>query len=220
MPPRNGRTFTDVARRAQIVQCAADAIAEAGYARTSMAEVAARARIAKSVISYHFTDKNELLGELVRTAVSKYVELMGPRLDAEETVRGKIRAYLVTSAEYMVVHRSLHLAVVEIAFNALSPDGQPLVGSIPLNAAETLEDLLRQGQLSGELGEFDVRVMADLLRSAAHQTMTLAFRADPGLDLAAYAGQLAAIFDRAIGPDQRPSLPWDEADPVRDPTRC
>lgn len=187
-----------MARRAQIIQCAADAIAEVGYARTSMAEVATRAGIAKSVISYHFTDKNELLQELVRTAVAKYVELIGPRLDAEDSVRGKIRAYLTGSAEYMVIHKSFHLAVVEIAFNALGPDGRPRLESMPLNAQENLEAVLRQGQVSGELGEFDARVMADLLRSAAHQTMPLALRADPGLDLDSYAGELAAIFDVAI----------------------
>jgi AcrR family transcriptional regulator len=206
MPPkitrtnRTGRTFTETARRAQIVQCAADAIAEIGYARTSLAEVAARAGIAKSVISYHFTDKNELLREIVRTAITEYLELIGPHLAAEDSVRGKIRTYLAASAEFMIVHRSLHLAVVEIAFNALGPDGRPQLESMPLNVRENLEDMLRQGQHSGELGQFDVRVMADLLRSAAHQTMPLALRADPDLDLAGYARELAAIFDAALAP--------------------
>jgi AcrR family transcriptional regulator len=203
MSPRSaagGRTFTDVARRAQIVQCAADAIAETGYANASMAEIAARAGIAKSVISYHFADKSELLQELVRTAVARYIELIVPRLDAEDSVRRKIRAYITGSAEFMVVHRTMHLAVVEIAFHALKPDGQPQVESMPLNAQENLEGILRRGQESGELGDFDVRVMADLLRTAAHQTMTLALRADPALDLSSYAGALAEVFDRAVGP--------------------
>ena len=46
-----GRTFTDLARRAQIAQCAADVIAEAGHADASMAEIARRAGVAKSVVS-------------------------------------------------------------------------------------------------------------------------------------------------------------------------
>jgi TetR/AcrR family transcriptional regulator, fatty acid metabolism regulator protein len=203
MSPRSaagGRTFTDIARRAQIVQCAADAIAETGYANASMAEIAARAGIAKSVISYHFADKSELLQELVRTAVARYIELIVPRLDAEDSVRHKIRAYITGSAEFMVVHKSMHLAVVEIAFHALTPDGRPQVESMPMNAQENLEEILRRGQESGELGDFDVRVMADLLRTAAHQTMTLALRADPALDLTSYASALAELFDRAIGP--------------------
>ena len=39
----------------------AEAIAELGYADASMAEIARRAGIAKSVVSYHFSDKTELM---------------------------------------------------------------------------------------------------------------------------------------------------------------
>jgi AcrR family transcriptional regulator len=197
---REGRTFIETARRAQIVECAAEVIAESGYAGATMADFAARAGIAKSVISYHFADKNDLLEELTRTAVARFTALLGPRIDAEQTARGKVRAFIMTSADYMITHRTLHLAVVEIAFNAVTPDGRPQVASLPLNVAEPFEALLRQGQLTGELGEFDVPVMADLLRSAAHQTMTLALRTNPGLDITGYARELAAIFDRAISP--------------------
>ena len=72
MPPKKegpDRTFIEEARRAQIVQCAADVIAESGYARATMAEIAKRARIAKSVISYHFADKNDPIQEVIRTSV-------------------------------------------------------------------------------------------------------------------------------------------------------
>lgn len=201
MEPKKGRparTFTEEARRAQIVQCAADAIAEVGYARASMAEIARRAGIAKSVISYHFADKNELLQELLRTAVATFAQLIEPRLAAEVSASGKIRAYLSGSAEFMTVHRSLHLAVLEIAFGALGPDGQPLIATIALETyTPTLEQILAHGQDAGELREFDVDVMAGLLRSAATHTMALAVRADPSLDLTTHASELATAFDLA-----------------------
>jgi AcrR family transcriptional regulator len=63
-----------MARRAQIVGCAADVIAQAGYAQATMAEIARQAGVAKSVISYHFADKNELMQELIRTAVATFTE--------------------------------------------------------------------------------------------------------------------------------------------------
>jgi rifampicin phosphotransferase len=57
------------------------------------------------------------------------------------------------------VHRSLHVAVIEIAFNATSADGRPLVATMPLQAPEpSVEDILRQGQRDGELRDFDVGV--------------------------------------------------------------
>jgi TetR/AcrR family transcriptional regulator, fatty acid metabolism regulator protein len=195
---RPARTFVEVTRRAQIVQCAADVIAEAGYARASMVEIARRAGIAKSVISYHFEDKNELMQELVRDAVATFTQFIEPRLAAQSSAHGKIRAYLTGAADYVTAHRNLHIAVVEIGFNAVGPDGRPLVATMPLETHKpTLEQTLREGQLSGEMREFDVHVMAGLLRSAVTHTMVLALRANPALDLTSFAGELATTFDLA-----------------------
>jgi AcrR family transcriptional regulator len=197
-PGRPARTFTEVARRAQIVGCAADVIAETGYASASMAEIARRAGIAKSVISYYFADKNELMQELIRTAYAAYTQFMEPRLAAEDSAAGKIRAYLDGSAEHISVHKNMHLAVLEIAFNAAGPDGRPLLASMPLDAhMPTLEQILRQGRQAGELRNFDIDVMAALLRSAVTHTMVLALRANPTIDLAGYAGELATAFHLA-----------------------
>lgn len=196
------RTFIEQARRAQIIQCAADVIAESGYARATMAEIAKRAGIAKSVISYHFEDKTELMREVVRTAVATYTQFLEPRLAAEPGASAKIRAYLAGSADYMIVHRSLHLAVLEIAFNGLDSDGHPLVASIPLETHKpSIEQILLEAQAAGELREFDVKVMAGLLRSAVTHTIVMARRADPGVDIASYVRELATTFDLATQPD-------------------
>lgn len=195
------RTFIEEVRRAQIIECAADVIAESGYARATMAEIAKRAGIAKSVISYHFADKSELMQETIRTGIETYTKFLESRMAAESTASGKIRAYLAASADFMLVHRSLNLAIVEIAFNALGADGRPLRATMPMEVhSVSFEQTLRDAQASGELREFDVKVMAGLLRSAVTHTMVLAIRADPGADLAAYARELGTTFDLATRP--------------------
>jgi TetR/AcrR family fatty acid metabolism transcriptional regulator len=195
------RTFIEGVRRAQIIQCAADVIAESGYPRATMAEIAKRAGIAKSVISYHFTDKNELMQEIWATGIQTYTKLLESRMAAESTASGMIRAYLSGSADFMIAHRSLNLAVLEIAFNALAPDGRPLAATMALEVrSSAFEQALRNAQASGELREFDVEVMTGLLRSAVTHTMVMAIRADPGVDLAAYARELGTTFDLATRP--------------------
>jgi TetR/AcrR family transcriptional regulator, fatty acid metabolism regulator protein len=195
------RTFIEGVRRAQIVQCAADVIAESGYARATMAEIAKRAGIAKSVISYHFVDKNELMQEIIRIAFETYTGLLESRMAAESTVSGMIRAYLAASADYMTEHRSLNLAILEIAFNALGPDDQPLRATMPLEVhSSVLDQAIRDAQVAGEMREFDIPVMTGLLRSAVTHTMVMAIRADPGADLAAYARELGTTFDLATRP--------------------
>lgn len=193
------RTFTDLARRAQMARCAAEAIAELGYAETSMAEIARRAGVAKSVVSYHFADKEELMGEVLRTALATYAEFMKPRMALAATAFDKLRAYVTGTAGYMVEHRSLHLAVIEIAFNATSADGRPLVATMPLRAPEpSVEDILRDGQRDGEFREFDVDVVGGVVRSAVTHAMVMRLRGDPGTDIGAFAEELVRLFDLGV----------------------
>jgi AcrR family transcriptional regulator len=193
------RTFTEQARRAQIAQCAAEAIAEVGYADASMAEIARRAGVAKSVVSYHFSDKEELLREVLRTALATYAKFMEPRMTGAASASDKLRAYLTGTADYIAEHRSLHVAVIEIAFNATSADGRPLVATMPLQAPEpSVEDILRQGQRDGEFRDFDVEVVAGVVRSTVTHSMVMRQRADPGADLGAYAQELVRLFDLGI----------------------
>jgi TetR/AcrR family transcriptional regulator, fatty acid metabolism regulator protein len=194
------RTFTELARRAQIAQCAAEAIAEVGYADASMAEIARRVGIAKSVVSYHFSDKAELMGEVLRTALAAYAKFMEPRMAVATGASDKLRAYLVGTADYVVEQRSLHVAVIEIAFNATSAQGQPLVATMPLLAPEpSIEDILRQGQRDREFREdFDVEVVGGVVRSAITHGMVMRQRDNPGADLRAYAQELVRLFDLGI----------------------
>jgi AcrR family transcriptional regulator len=194
-----GRTFTDLARRAQIALCAAEAITEVGYAEASMAEIARRAGVAKSVVSYHFSDKEGLMREVLSTALATYATFMAPRMAGAASASDKLRVYMTGTADYAAEHRSLHVAVIEIALNATSADGRPLVATMPLQAPEpSVEDILRQGQRDGELRDFDVAVVAGVLRSAITHAMSLRQRQDPDTDLGAYAEEVMRLFDLGI----------------------
>lgn len=56
---QDGYSFIEAARRAQIVESAIETIAEAGYARASMAQIAPRAGISKGVTTSR-TNTNSL----------------------------------------------------------------------------------------------------------------------------------------------------------------
>ena len=195
----NRRTFTELARRAQIAGCAAEAIAEVGYADASMAEIARRAGVAKSVVSYHFSDRAELMGEVLRTAMATYATFMEPRMARATSASDKLRAYVVGTADYVVERRSMHVAVIEIGLNATSADGRPLIATMPLRAPEpSVEDILRQGQRDGEFRDFDVQVVGGVVRSALTHDMVLRQRNDRRIDLQAYAEELMRLFDLGI----------------------
>src|SRR3970282_964613 len=87
-------SFIEAARRGQIVACAIETIATLGYARASLAEGAQRAGISKSVISYHFAGKDELIREVVTEVYSLAISLIVPRIQAAPDARGALRGEL------------------------------------------------------------------------------------------------------------------------------
>ena len=113
--PNPNRTFIETARRAQIVDAAIDTIAEVGYARASLGRIAARAGISRGLISYHFAGKEELIGEIVRAVIDQSRAYMLPRITAESTGPGALRAYIGSNLVFIGEHRNLLIAIVEIA---------------------------------------------------------------------------------------------------------
>jgi hypothetical protein len=136
---------------------------------------------------------------VLRTALATFATFMAPRLTAATSAADKLGAYLTGAANYVMQHQSLHLAVVEIGFNATSADGRPLIATMPLHAPEpSVEDILRQGQRDREFREFDVGVVGGVVRSAITHAMVIRLRDDPSADLAAYAEELVRLFDLGI----------------------
>jgi TetR/AcrR family transcriptional regulator, fatty acid metabolism regulator protein len=198
------RTFIETARRAQIMAAAIDAIAELGYGQASLARIAERAGTSKGVILYHFEGKDDLIRELVAELSAKGRAFMAPRLDAQPTGAGMLRAYIESNLDFIRENRNHVAAVVEIALNARSADGGSLYDfSISQQGAEALRQLLTYFQGTGEFrADFDPAVMALAIRSALDAVPTRLAR-NPGLDLAHYGHELADLFLLATRPGGR-----------------
>ncbi len=195
---QGGRSFIETARRAQLVECAIDAIAELGYANASLAEIARRAGVSKGVISYHFADKRELIQQVISTVLEKAGAVMLPRIFAERTAAGMLRAYIESNVEFLDSHRNDIMAVMNIAGGARGDDGKPMI-DLTLTfepAVRELQNLLRSGQEQGEFREFSTRVMAVTIRNAI-DALSPQLAAYPDLDLKIYANELATLFNVA-----------------------
>jgi TetR/AcrR family transcriptional regulator, fatty acid metabolism regulator protein len=191
-----GRSFVEAARRTQIVGCAIETIAELGYGQASLAKIAARAGISKGVISYHFKGKDDLLHEVAAEVLGAAEAFMGPRILAEAGAAAMLRAYIESSLEFMATHRQHTLALMEIVTNHRTGLPAPFVAAYQSGLA-MLETHMREGQRTGEFREFSTGVMAATIR-AAIDAVPAQMAADPGLDLAAYADELATSIDLAV----------------------
>jgi TetR/AcrR family fatty acid metabolism transcriptional regulator len=190
-------TFTEAARRAQIIECAIETLATLGYAQASLAQIAKRAKISKGVIVYYFSSKEALIEQVVREIYTDAAHFIGPRLAAQPTAALRLRAYIQAHVEYIRTHLTQMMAIMEIVINFRTKGGKLRYG-IPAEGQvlAALEGLLRKGQQEGDFRTFDPRVMAVTIRRAIDALPPL-FIAHPDLDADLYARELVTLFDRA-----------------------
>jgi AcrR family transcriptional regulator len=189
-------SFIEAARRAQLIECAVETIATLGYAQASLAQVAQRANISKSVITYYFKSREELIEQIVTEIYTAAVQAVTPQIAAQPTPQLRLQAYIRSAVDYIGTNRMRMVALVEIAFNFRSADGKLRYSGTQEWILTALEALLRQGQEEGEFRAFDLRVMAMTIRRAIDAVVPL-LAAHPDLDTDAYAQELVTLFDRA-----------------------
>lgn len=192
-------TFTESARRTQIVKCAIEVLAESGYSGASLAGIARRAGISKSVVLYYFSGKDDLLSSVVFDVYGRAGQAITESLSHEDTSRGKVASYVRTNLQFVEEHVTEIRAVVEIVSNARGADGTHSFvpqGEDPVLAH--FEQLLREGQDSGEFREFDAHHLAIIIRSAI-DTASGRLVADPSFDLTAYTRELLSVVELATG---------------------
>ena len=191
-------SFIEQARRAQIVACAVETIAEVGYGNASLAQIAKRAGISKGVISYHFAGKDELVQQVLTESMALAEAEMTPRIEAGDGPLGRLRGHIEGNIAFIKAHPRHLVAMVEILNNAKNESGEHVVdvgafASLVGQVAHAFAAAQRQGLVRA----FDPLVMAQSLRSAI-DGMVGQYLADPSLDLDAYGAELVTLFELAI----------------------
>lgn len=131
-PPSQTRTFTETARRAQLVAAAIDTMAELGYAQTSLARIAERLEISTGVILYHFRGKDEIVDDVVSRAEA----YMRPRIQAAPPDAPKLRASIESNLGCMAEYRTHITASVDISRRReLRSDVDPAVVALAIRGA-------------------------------------------------------------------------------------
>jgi AcrR family transcriptional regulator len=166
---------------------------------TGRALLAERVGVSRGLISYHFAGKDELIAQVLVTVFGDVAAFMGPRVEAQTTAAGQLRAYIQSNLDYMSAHRSRIAAVVEI----ISGGGLSTLGVDPLKAEDEslvpLVECFRRGQAAGEFRAFDPQVMARAVRGVIDSISPRMSDAD--LDLEACARELTTMFELATRRD-------------------
>lgn len=198
---RKRPSFIEQARRAQIIEAAAETVADVGYARASLARIAERAEVSKSVISYHFTGgKDELLMQMVSTFFEDTWAYMVERIEAQTTAAGRIRAWVGSQMAYFGAHRTRFLAMVAIIDSHRLPDGSRPFADGMQQELDAVTEILREGQRDGEFRTFDAPGFATIIIQATEGVLGR-WAYDEETDLDAQTAVLLDFIDHAIRPE-------------------
>ncbi|MBP2325741.1 AcrR family transcriptional regulator [Kibdelosporangium banguiense] len=196
-PKRGGLTFTEAARRKQIVAAAIEVIAELGYVRASFAQIAKRAGLSSpGLISYHFANKDELIGQVVAEVYATGGALIRPRADNVATAADALRSFVEGSIAFYDTHRSYMRALMQIL------NGHPEARERWFDAPNTselagIEEVLARGQRDGEFREFPTHTVAVIIRDLLSGAL-LRLLVTPDLDMAAYTREMAELCHFAV----------------------
>jgi AcrR family transcriptional regulator len=194
------RSFIETARRAQIIECAIEAIAELGFAQASLARIARRAGVSTSVILYYFAGKEVLIRELVAHVFTAGELFIRPRVE-RLCARAALASFIKASVDFIATQPKNTLAVMNIIRAGRTETGQPRFDPAVETPRRTgFEAVLRWGQATGEFRPFDVRVMVVTIIEAL-DAIPPQLADEPDLDLNAYGASLADLFDRATRAD-------------------
>ena len=119
-------------------------------------------------------------------------EWTGAAVHAERTAAGALHAYITATVGFIDLNRGAMTALTRIV----------LAGALDYTtaddaeAAAPLEEILRSGQEAGEFRSFDPAVMAHAVQRSI-DGLPFVLEQKPETDCAAYARELAALFELA-----------------------
>lgn len=157
------QTFTEAARRAQILQATIATVNEIGYHRASLAEIADHAGVAKSAIVYYFGSKENLLMQVLDHTFTALGDVVEAAVAAESTPDGRLRAYAQSYLSHVDAHRAEVAAAVTILLSHRASDGTPLYLKVDDDDTALLRSILSAGM---DAGDFRRMSLADAVQIA------------------------------------------------------
>ncbi|ASU82592.1 TetR/AcrR family transcriptional regulator [Nocardiopsis gilva YIM 90087] len=183
-------TFTEQARRAQLIAVTIDLVAAHGYAGCSLQRIADAAGITKGAVIYHFATKNAVIRAAYDAVIGALTERVTAALEAASGPASAVDAYV----DSMISHMAENPTHVRMIVEALSPANATGIEDHPGSAArwQPLADLITAAVEAREYrSDVDAKILAIMLTGVIDAVVAQA-RTDPEYDL---AGSTGAVLD-------------------------
>lgn len=190
---RPRQRLSEAQRRSQIMLAAVHEVADRGYQSASLTRIAQRAGVAKGLVWHYFSGKDELMAETAAWVMRAISERVIAELDLDQPVPEIIRATLQQIAGQLQSHRDELVGLSLIVHTLQGPGDETVTADFYTQTYRGQAELFRRGQREGDLGSFDVDVMAVTYQGSI-DTMLAHLGSHPDIDPQAYSASLAQIL--------------------------
>ncbi|MFI6767258.1 TetR/AcrR family transcriptional regulator [Streptomyces sp. NPDC050355] len=203
MTPRRGDgpdalTFTERARRQQLIEATIDLVSTRGYPATSLSAIAERAGLSKAAVLYHFSSKDNLTRAALEQVMGEFGAYVTERLAQAPGPREAVIAYVRAMIGYQQANRRHVRVITEMLLDDEGGTRLKTPGSHDTNDRwQTLAVMLTEGQQAGVLREFHAPTIA-LAIGGAIDGVIAHWLVHPEIDLDAAAAELVEFTLHAI----------------------
>jgi len=167
-------TFTEIARKKQILDVSMTLFREKGYANTSIADIADLADISRGVVFYYFDGKKELGEEVIRHNLKSYGRFVQNRVLDKDTAVEKLLEFVDACLDYTAEHKEDWIVFVDtlgLIGNNTQKDG--LLAWMSERTQKKLSLIIIEGQESGEIEKFPVSELSWIIQAVVDGLMSL-----------------------------------------------
>lgn len=196
--PRSRPTFTEQARRAQLVGITLDLVAEHGYRGTSLQRIADGAGISKAAVLYHFPSKDAMVGEAYRTVIDELVAHVGAAVAAAPDPGAAVEAYL----DAVLAHLGANTRRARLITEALAEPDRAGTDDRPSSPRRwaTLAGLIASAQRTGSMrADADPEQYAIMLNGVVDAVVAASLE-DPGRSVDDARPGVRELARRALSP--------------------
>jgi AcrR family transcriptional regulator len=167
-------TFTEQARRKQILEVSSLLFRSKGFNRTSLEDIAREVGVSRGVIFYYFDGKRELAAQTVRQSLRQYSEYVQDRVSKKRTSKTELLEFIDACLDYQYDHREVYLLYADLVGCFGDADDRYAL-TIAANRATRawLVEIIEAGQKSGEVTRVPVNDLADVVQGLIDGLMSM-----------------------------------------------
>lgn len=163
-------SFIHEQRKEQIIRSCIEELAESGFKNLTFKNIAERAKINPSLVSYHFKSKNILLFSLLDYIFTHKVHYVEDAISSGKPAMERMEEYIDVSLEHQRTYRSLNIALIEIIFNARTEDNRAfylLEDDEPDDLYKILISIIEEGIEKKQFNpDIDIRILTRIINGA------------------------------------------------------